>query len=189
MTERRRIAVFCGAAHGTDRAYRDAACALGATIAERGLGLVYGGASVGLMGALADAALSAGGEVIGVIPDVLVEREIAHSGLTELVVVRSMHERKARMARIADAFVALPGGFGTLDELFEITTWAQLGLHRAPIGLLDVADYYRDLVRFVARAHEHGFVKAEHRELWLVSQDPARLIDALTREVELRTNR
>ena len=189
MTEHRRIAVFCGAAHGSDRAHRDAACAVGATIAQRGFGLVYGGASVGLMGALADAALAEGGEVIGVIPDLLAEREIAHAGLTELVVVRSMHERKARMAELADAFLALPGGFGTLDELFEITTWAQLGLHRAPIGLLDVAGYYTDLVRFVARAQEQGFVKREHEALWRVSRDPAQLIDELAREVELRTSR
>lgn len=162
---------------------------MGSLIAERGFGLVYGGASVGLMGVLADAALAAQGEVIGVIPDVLAEREIAHGGLTELIVVRSMHERKARMAQLADAFVALPGGFGTLDELFEITTWAQLGLHRAPIGLLDVAGYFDELVRFVARAHEQGFVKSEHRELWRVSRDARQLLDMLARDVELRTNR
>lgn len=149
-------------------------------MAERGFELVYGGASVGLMGTLADAALAAGARVTGIIPRVLVDREIAHRGLAELVVVDGMHARKAEMTRRSNAFVALPGGFGTLDELFEITTWAQLGLHSCPIGLLDVCDYFRPLADFVAHARDEGFIKPEHRALWQLSHDPGRLLDTLS---------
>jgi len=138
------------------------------------------------MGVLADSALEHGARVCGVIPKLMVDREIAHQGLTELVVVDTMHERKAEMARRAHAVVALPGGFGTLDELFEITTWVQLGLHRAPIGLLDVNEYFRPLTDFVARASEIGFVKPEHRALWTLSHDPSELVDALARQAQNR---
>jgi uncharacterized protein (TIGR00730 family) len=175
----RRICVFCGSAFGQDPRYRAAAVDLGRLVAEKDLGLVYGGGRVGLMGVLADAALAAGGEVIGVIPEALNAREVAHRGVTELIVVPSMHTRKARMAELADAFVALPGGFGTFEELFEIITWAQLGLHSKPIGLLDVAGYFEPLQQLVERALGEGFVKPEHRDLVRMHEDPARLLDDL----------
>ena len=144
---------------GGSPAYAEAARAFGAAAAARGLGVVYGGGRVGLMGAVADGALAAGGEVIGVIPQELVDRELAHGGLTELHVVGSLHERKALMAELADAFVALPGGFGTLDELLEQLTWSQLGLHAKPIGLLDVEEYWRPLIALARHATEEGFVR------------------------------
>ena len=152
---------------------------LGRLLASRGLELVYGGASVGLMGALADAALAAGGTVIGVIPTRLVEHEIAHAGLTKLHVVETMHERKAMMAELADAVIALPGGTGTLDELFELFTWKQLGLHRKPLGLLDVAGYWQPLLAFLEHAVNERFLQAEHLETLLVARDPAGLLDLL----------
>jgi len=188
LTERTpiRICVFCGASSNVADEYRAAARELGRAIAVPGHQLVYGGASVGLMGVLADSALEHGAVVAGVIPRVLVDREIAHPGLSELVVVETMHERKAEMARRAHAVIALPGGFGTLDELFEITTWAQLGLHSVPIGLLDVNEYFRPLTDFVARASEIGFVKPEHRALWTVSHDPHELVAALARRAQKR---
>ena len=155
----RRVCVFCGASSGRAAAYAASARAFGAAAAARGLGVVYGGGKVGLMGSVADGALAAGGEVIGVIPQALVERELAHEGLTQLHVVASLHERKAMMAELADAFVALPGGFGTLDELMEQLTWSQLGLHTKPVGLLDVEDYWRPLVAFARHATEEGFVR------------------------------
>jgi uncharacterized protein (TIGR00730 family) len=142
---------------------------------------VYGGGSIGLMGAVADAVLAAGGEVHGVIPDSLVGQEVAHSGLTRLHVVRSMHERKALMAEMADAFVALPGGYGTLDELFEAITWAQLGIHRKPIGLLDVEGYFASLLAFVDRAVEDGFIRAQYRGLFLARASVDELLGALAR--------
>jgi uncharacterized protein (TIGR00730 family) len=155
----RRVCVFCGASSGRLPVYADAARALGSALASRGLGLVYGGGRVGLMGAVADAALAAGGEAVGVIPQELVDRELAHGGLTELRIVGSLHERKALMAELSDGFVALPGGFGTLDELLEQLTWSQLGLHAKPIGLLDVEGYWRPLIELARHATEEGFVR------------------------------
>jgi hypothetical protein len=165
----RSIAVFCGSAMGGHPAYRAMAAALGRGLAERGLELVYGGASVGLMGVVADAALAAGGRVVGVIPTSLVNRELAHSGVSDLRVVASMHERKNLMAALADGFIALPGGVGTLDELFEMLTWTQLGLHVKRCALLDVDAYYAPLVEFLDRAVAAGFVKASCREGLLVA--------------------
>jgi uncharacterized protein (TIGR00730 family) len=173
----RRICVFCGSSPGTNPAYLESARAMGRTLAARGIGLVYGGGSVGLMGALADAALAGGGEVIGVIPQVVRIRELAHGGLTALHVVGSMHERKAKMAELAQGFVALPGGLGTLEELAEILTWAQLGLHARPIGLLDVAGYWSHVVAFLDRAVQEGFVPPANRQLLTVAEDPGALLD------------
>lgn len=174
-----RICVFCGSSRGRGSTYVDAAQLLGRTMAARGIGLVYGGASVGTMGVLADAALEAGGEVFGVIPGSLVDREIAHPGLTRLDVVDGMHERKARMAGLADGFVALPGGAGTLEELFEVWTWAQLGLHRKPIGVLDVAGFYDSLVELTARMVDQGFLSEPHRDMLLVEREAGVLLDRL----------
>lgn len=173
-----RVCVFCGSSPGSDPAFAAAAVELGHVLAERNVGLVYGGASVGLMGRLADAALAAGGEVIGVIPRALVDLEVAHRGLADLRVVGSMHERKALMAELADAFIALPGGLGTLDELFEILTWAQLGLHHKPIGLLDVGGYFNPLLAFLDGAVRARFVAPEHRAMLLRAADPLTLLDA-----------
>ncbi len=157
------VAVFCGSSYGTNPAYREEAARLGSLIAGRGWGLVYGGASIGLMAAVADAALAGGAPVTGVLPAVLRDREVAHAGLTELIDVDSMHQRKALMAERADAFVALPGGFGTLDELFEILTWRQLGIHAKPVVLVNTLGYFDALLRFADHAVEQGFVRAEHR--------------------------
>ncbi len=162
-------------------AYAAAARSLGATLAGRGLGLVYGGGRVGLMGAVADAALAGGGEVIGVIPQELVDRELAHAGLTELHIVSSLHERKARMADLADGFIALPGGFGTLDELLEQLTWSQLGLHAKPIGLFDVEDYWRPLIALARHATEEGFVRESDLAAIAVGGDAEGLLDRLER--------
>lgn len=180
------VCVFCGSSAGVDPRYRNAAERLGAFLAERGHGVVYGGGRVGLMGALANAALAAGGRVIGVIPEALVAREIAHTGLTELHVTTGMHARKARMLELADAFVAMPGGFGTLDELFEILTWSQLGIHAKPIGLLNLAGYFDPLVRFLDHAVDRGFVRAEHRDLLPVAEDPVLLLDLMARQTTPR---
>jgi uncharacterized protein (TIGR00730 family) len=173
----KRICVFCGSSAGVNPEYASAARALGRTLAGRGIGLVYGGGSVGLMGVLADATLEAGGEVTGVIPRALELRELAHGRLTALHVVSSMHERKAKMAELAEGFVALPGGMGTLEELAEILTWAQLGLHARPCGLLDVAGYYRPLIAFLDHAAAEGFLRPEHRRLVLVANEPGALLD------------
>ncbi len=173
----KRVCVFCGSSSGRNSRYLDAARRMGRTLARRGMGLVYGGGGVGLMAAVADAALEAGGEVVGVIPRALQLRELAHDGLTALHVVGSMHERKAKMAELAEGFVALPGGMGTLEEFAEILTWAQLGLHQRPCGLLDVAGYYRPLVAFFDHAEAEGFLKPEHRRLVLVADDPDALVD------------
>ncbi len=159
------IAVFCGANTGTDPAILQAAQAMGRTIAQRGMGVVYGGGHVGLMGAVADAALEAGGIVIGVIPGFMMEKELAHQGLTELIVVRDMHERKMRMHELSQAVVALPGGFGTMDEVFELLTWRQLGLHAKPIGVLNVNDFYTSLLEQVARMERDGFLHGPTRIL------------------------
>jgi len=172
----KRVCVFCGSSPGVNPAYAQAAVGLGRTLAGRGIGLVYGGGSIGLMGLIADAALAAGGEVIGVIPRALQLREVGHDGLSELLVVGSMHERKAKMAELADAFVAMPGGMGTLEELAEILTWAQLGLHAKPCGLLDVGGYWRPLVAFFDHAVAEGFVRAEHRRFVLVGDTPEDLL-------------
>jgi uncharacterized protein (TIGR00730 family) len=175
----KRVAVFTGSNPGSRPEYLEAARALGDTLARRGLTLVYGGARVGLMGALADAALAAGGPVTGVMPEALVAKEVAHAGLSELHVVRSMHERKALMADLADAFVAMPGGWGTLDELFEILTWAQLGLHRKPCAVLNVRGYFDPLLAFLDHSVREGFVRDEHRAMLLVAASAAELLDRL----------
>lgn len=174
-----RICVFCGSSVGADPRYVEAARATGAYLARQGLGIVYGGGHVGLMGALADAALAAGGEVIGVIPHALVARELAHPGLTTLHVVATMHERKARMSALADAFLVLPGGLGTLEELFEVWSWAQLGAHTKPCGLLDVAGYWQPLLALVDHLQRQGFLAAADRALLLVDDAPERLLARL----------
>ncbi len=171
------VCVFCGSNNGSRDAYRSAAEDLGRTIARRGLRLVYGGASVGLMGAVADAALAAGGTVVGVMPRSLVAKEIAHNGLSELRVVRSMHERKALMADLSDGFAALPGGVGTLEEFFEVWTWGQLGDHRKPIGLLNIADYFDGLLSFLDHQAGELFMARAHRDMLIVEDDPAALLD------------
>jgi uncharacterized protein (TIGR00730 family) len=175
----RSVCVFCGSSAGARPEYAAAAQALAGELVARGTRVVYGGASVGLMAAVADAALAAGGEVVGVMPQALIDREIAHGGLCELRVTTSMHERKAAMGEASDGFVALPGGYGTLDELAEVLTWSQLGLHAKPLGLLDVAGFFRPLLEFFDHASEEGFLKAEHRDLVLVDTDPARLLDRM----------
>jgi uncharacterized protein (TIGR00730 family) len=175
----RRVCVFCGSSLGSRPAYADAARRLGEALARRRIGLVYGGGSIGLMGVVADAALAAGGEVIGVIPAALERRELARGKLTRLHVVGSMHERKARMAELSDAFVALPGGLGTLEELAEVLTWAQLGLHRKPCALLDAGGYWRPLTAFLDHAVAERFVRPEHRAMVLVDGDPEALLDRL----------
>jgi uncharacterized protein (TIGR00730 family) len=173
------LCVFCGSNKGNDPAFVHAAETLGRLLAVRGITLVYGGGHAGLMGALADAALAAGGRVIGVIPAGLAERELAHSRLSEQHVVTGMHERKALMASLATAFVALPGGLGTLDELFEIWTWAQLGFHDKPIGLLDVSGFFQPLLTLTAKIVELGFARPESLELALVDDDAERLLARL----------
>jgi uncharacterized protein (TIGR00730 family) len=175
----KRVLVFCGSSPGRVPEYAAAAADLGRELASRGIEVVYGGASVGLMGALADSALEAGGTVIGVIPNRLVQHEIAHARLTKLHVVETMHERKALMAELADAVIALPGGTGTLDELFELVTWKQLGLHRKPLGLLDVDGYWQPLLAFLEHAVNERFVRAEHVAMLLVERSAAAMIDRL----------
>lgn len=175
----KRLCVFCGSSFGRSPLYREAASQLGTLLAECGIGLVYGGANVGLMGVVADAALAGGGEVIGVLPRGLFDREVAHPGLTDLRLVGSMHERKALMAELADGFLALPGGIGTLDELFEIWTWAQLGIHAKPIGLLNLGGYFDPLLTFLDRQVAEGFLKASHRALPFVDDELPRLLDRL----------
>jgi uncharacterized protein (TIGR00730 family) len=177
----RRVCVFCGSSPGARAAYGEAAEELGRLLVARGIGLVYGGGHVGLMGRLADAVLDEGGEAIGVMPEALVAKEIAHTGLPDLRVVGSMHERKALMADLADGFVALPGGLGTVEELFEIYTWAQLGMHRKPCALLDVEGYYEGIARFLAHAVEERFLREDHRAMLIVERDPRTLLDRLRR--------
>ncbi len=174
-----RICVFCGSSSGTRLEYAEVARALGAELAARRLGLVYGGSSVGLMGAVADGALAAGGEVIGVIPRALFRREVAHPGLTALREVGSMHERKALMNELADGFIALPGGFGTLDELFEVITWAQIGLHAKPIGLLDIHRFFEPLLAYVRHVTHEGFIPPAHLDVLLRADTPAAIIDQI----------
>lgn len=179
MSLEKRICVFCGSSIGRDPRYRQAAGEMGRLLAARGYGLVYGGSARGLMGEAADAALAAGGEVIGVIPQALQGKEIAHPGLTKLHVVGSMHERKALMAELASGFIALPGGMGTFEEFFEIVTWSQLGLHAKPVGLLNVGDYYRGLAAFLDHAVAEGFVNPRHRATILMEADPALLLERM----------
>jgi uncharacterized protein (TIGR00730 family) len=175
----KRICIFCGSSSGARADYREAAERMGEAIARRGLSLVYGGGQVGLMGAVADSALRAGGDVIGVIPEALALKEIAHTGLSKLHVVDSMHARKAMMADLSDAFVAMPGGFGTFEEFCEIITWAQLGIHQKPTGLLNTARYYDPLIAMFDRARDERFVRSEHRSLVLEAPDPDFLLDKL----------
>ena len=175
----RRINVFCGAAHGDDPVYTAAARALGQGLARRGIDVVYGGGRVGLMGELADAALAAGGRVYGVIPQKLRDLEVGHTGLTELFVVDSMHARKMLMASLSDAFIALPGGFGTLEELFEVVTWCQVGYHHKPVGLLNIAGYYDPLLTFIDHAAAAGFIRPVYRPI--LQHAPA--LDALLHQL------
>ena len=174
-----RVCVFCGSSPGARPAYAEATAEVARLLAGEGIGIVYGGGHVGLMGVLADTAMAAGGEVIGVMPQALVDREIGHTGISELRVVGSMHERKAVMADLSDAFVALPGGAGTLEELFEVYTWAQLGLHDKPCGLLDVEDYFSGLVGFLDHAVDERFLREEHRAMLIVEREPRALIERL----------
>ena len=175
----RRICVFCGSSSGAGDIYLQSARDVGRLLCERGIELVYGGGKVGLMGALADACLAGGGRVTGVIPQLLVDKEVAHQGLTELHVVQTMHERKAWMADLADAFVALPGGYGTWDELCEVLTWSQIGIQRKASALLNVNGYYDPLLAMADRAVAEGFLRDIHRELLLTDTNPARLLDRL----------
>jgi uncharacterized protein (TIGR00730 family) len=174
------ICVFCGSSSGGHSVYAEAAKAVGWLLCRRGIELVYGGGNVGLMGVLADACLAEGGRVIGVIPQALVDKEVAHSGLTELRVVSSMHERKAIMADLSDAFMALPGGYGTWEELFEMLTWSQLGIHRKPCGLLNINGYYDPLLELADKAVSEGFLRELNRDLLLSDDDPERLLDRLS---------
>ncbi|MDD0844580.1 MULTISPECIES: TIGR00730 family Rossman fold protein [Pseudomonadaceae] len=173
------VCVFCGASPGARPIYHEAAANLGRSLAERGLTLVYGGGAVGLMGVVADAALAAGGEVIGIIPQSLERAEIGHKGLTRLEVVDGMHARKARMAELADAFIALPGGLGTLEELFEVWTWGQLGYHAKPLGLLEVDGFYSRLTDFLDHLVAERFVREQHRSILQVSESPAALLELM----------
>ncbi len=173
----RRVAVYCGSADGNNTEFRAEAVALGTSIAAAGLGLVYGGANIGLMGAVADAALAGGAEVIGVLPRVLAGREIAHTGLTRLETVPSMHRRKARMVALADAFLILPGGYGTLDEMLEIVTWSQLRIHTKPCILINTLGYWDPLLAFLDSTVEAGFLKAENRALLLVAADAGEAVE------------
>ena len=185
----RNICVFCGSQSGTDQRYSKAAVELGELLAARGHGLVYGGGHIGLMGSIADTVMQAGGTVNGVIPKPLTERELAFEAVTRLHVVSSMHERKALMASLSDAFIAMPGGFGTLEELFEVIAWAQLGIHRKPIGILNVAGFYDSLKVFVEHSITEGFVKSQYRGLFVIADQPLALLDALEKHQPPPTRR
>ena len=182
MSEPKQVCVFCGSSPGVRPSFATAASAIGRFLAQRDIGLVYGGASVGLMGIVADAALAAGGEVTGVITETLVDHEIAHSGLRRLDVVRTMHERKARMAEVSDAFIMLPGGFGTYEEFMEMVTWRQLGIHDKPGGILNVDGFFDDLLRFIDHAVDMGFVRSRHADRISISDDPEVLLRLVSRE-------
>lgn len=175
----KRICVFCGSSAGARPEYAQAARSMGTLLAGRGVGLVYGGGRVGLMGVVADAVLAAGGEAIGVIPEALMRREVGHAALTELHVVGSMHERKALMADLADGFIAMPGGYGTFEEFCEVLTWSQLGIHPKPCGLLNVAGYYAPLLAMFDHAVAEGFVRTTHRGIVLEADDPASLLERM----------
>ncbi|MGR9085933.1 MAG: LOG family protein [Gammaproteobacteria bacterium] len=179
MKQINNICVYCGSSPGRTEAYADAARSLVRSLASRNIGLVYGGASVGIMGAVADHMLALGGKAVGVIPEALVRKEVAHDHLTELHITQSMHERKTLMAELADGFIALPGGLGTLEELFEIWTWAQLGIHDKPCGMLNVEGYFDPLIEFLDHAAAEQFVSPLHRSLLLVERDPEALIGRL----------
>lgn len=175
----KRLAVYCGSSPGAEPAYADGARALGTAMVARGLGLVFGGGHVGLMGTIADAVLAAGGEVVGVIPTALRDKELAHKGCTELHIVDTMHERKALMADLADGFVAMPGGYGTFDEMFEMLTWGQLGYHSKPCGFLNIAGYYDVLFTFLDTCVDARFVTRTHRDMILTGDEPGALLDAI----------
>ena len=175
----RHVCVFCGSSPGARSDYTHAAQVMGAALADRDLSLIYGGGHTGLMGVLADAVLTAGGHVTGVIPQALLDKEVAHQHLSALIVTRSMHERKEKMADLADAFIALPGGFGTYDEFCEIVTWAQLGIHGKPIGLLNVSGFYDGLIAFFDHAVDEQFIRPQHRAMLQISADPLQLLDLL----------
>ena len=183
------VCVFCGSRDGARPSYKALAQQMGSTLAKRGLGLVYGGGQVGLMGVLADAALREGGEVIGVIPKALIAKEVAHPGISKLHVVGSMHERKKLMADLSDGFIALPGGYGTLEEFLEVLSWAQLSIHEKPCALLDVEDYWEPLSSLFDKAVAEGFVSPAHRSLVLTEEDPELLLDKMDRYVPLKTRR
>ena len=183
------LCVYCGASTGSDPLFVEAAQTLGRTLAQRDIRLVYGGGSVGLMGEVANAALDAGGKVTGVIPEALWKREVGHPGLTEIAVVPNMHVRKAQLIDLSDAFVALPGGFGTLDELFEVLTWQQIGYHHKPVGLLNIAGYYDSLLSFIQQALSQGFVRGAHVESLIVDTDVNRLIDRLSQSQPVHVDR
>ncbi|WP_090604640.1 LOG family protein [Parapedobacter koreensis] len=173
------IVVFCGSSMGTDSSYEEQAYQLGKTLAESGIGLVYGGAKVGLMGAVANGALHHGGKVVGVLPHFLQTKEIAHTGLTELILVDTMHERKTKMNQLCDGVIALPGGFGTLEEFFEMFTWGQLGLHNKPMGLLNIGGFYDELIALVRRMVDNGFLKAENQQMLLCHSDIPQLLEQM----------
>jgi uncharacterized protein (TIGR00730 family) len=183
------LCIFCGSSPGARPRYRDAAEALGAELARRGIRLIYGGGHVGLMGVVADAALAVGGDVVGVITEGLQAREVGHAGLPDLRVVATMHERKAMMASLADAFVALPGGAGTLDEFFEAWTWLQLGIHRKPVGLLNVEGYYNPLLAFLDRGVEDRFIRAEYLDALVIDTEVGRLLDRLEQAGPVRSDK
>lgn len=184
---RMRICVFLGSSPGRSPIYREAAEAFGTLLAKRGIGLVYGGGTVGLMGVVADAACAAGGEVIGVIPEALRAREHDHQGISELHVVQTMHERKALMAKLADGFVTLPGGIGTFEEMFEAWCWSQLGYHAKPVGMLDVNGFYSGMSGFIDHVVAEGFLKPEHRAMLLVEKDPEVMLDRIAQYLPPRT--
>ena len=175
----KRMTVFCGASSGTGSIYRDAAMAMGEALVSRKMNLVFGGGMVGLMGIVADAVLDGGGKVTGVIPTFLAKKEIAHEGLSELIVVDTMHTRKMKMHEISDAAIAMPGGYGTLDELFEMLTWSQLGVHRKPIGLFNVNGYFDHLIAFIDHMQQEDFIQADTRSLLVHDEDPDRLLEKM----------
>jgi len=175
----KKICVFCGSSFGNNKSYSDTANLLGNLIAKKNIELVYGGASVGLMGEIASAVLNAGGKVTGVIPKQLIEKEVAHTGLNDLRIVDSMHERKSLMADLSDGFIAMPGGFGTLEEVFEVVAWGQLNFHNKPLGLLNVNGYYNNLIKFLDHSVNENFIKPEHREMILVDNDPETMLTQL----------
>ena len=185
----RSVCVFCGSSHGARVTHGDSAEAFGMALAKAGIRLVYGGGKVGLMGRLADAAMAAGGEVVGVIPRFLMDREVGHTGLNEIHIVESMHERKAMMARLSDAFAVLPGGIGTLEEFFEVWTWGQLGLHPKPCGVLNVQGYYDRMLGFLDDMVAEGFLKSAQRETLTIAGNPKALIAALTASPAAHTGR
>lgn len=175
----RSVCIFCGSSAGRNSSYQAAAVQLGRLLTENHLALVYGGGNIGLMGEIAQSVISSGGKAIGVIPRFLVEKELVYNRLTEIRIVETMHERKANMAELADAFVAMPGGFGTLEETIEILTWSQLGLHRKPVGLLNINGYYDNLIEFINHMVTEGFLMREHKEMLLVKEDPGALLEIL----------